>query len=379
MEYLRNGKYFAQVAGSLEKHAAAELTSLGAEVIQEVSRGVKFTCEKQTLYRTVHCSRLVQRVLAPLISFQCHSEKYLYNQAANNLDWTSLFKLSDTFAIISNVSNSNISNSLYAGQVLKDAICDQFRKKFNARPNFSAKEAGIVFSLYIHDNWATISFDLAGHSLHKRGYRKGMTLAPLQETLAAAVVMLSGWNGSSTFHDPMCGSGTLLAEALMRYCKIPAGYLRNDKAVAFLPDYDDHLWKQVCKTADAAIIPLPQGLIKGSDISAGNIEHTKINLTSLPYGDKIELSVSRFQDLPKAPNQTIVTNPPYGVRLGSTNSTRKLYNDLGDFLKQKCPASEAYILCGNAELVKDLRLRASWKKTLKNGDLETKFAKIVIR
>jgi len=379
LEYQKNHKYFAQVAGSLEKHAAAELTNLGAEVIQEVSRGVRFSCDKQTLYRIVYCSRLIQRVLAPIISFQCHSEKYLYNQAFANLDWTSLFKVSDTFAIIANVSNSNINNSLYAGQVLKDAICDQFRDKYQARPDFSQKEADIVFSLYINENWATISLDVVGQSLHKRGYRKGMSLAPLQETLAAAVVMLSGWDGSNPLFDPMCGSGTLLAEALMRYCHIPAGYLRNDDAIAFMPDFDAELWKTVRRNADTEIIPLPKGLIKGSDISAGNIAHARTNLHELPDGDKVEFQVSRFQDLPKVPNQTIVTNPPYGVRLGDTDSTRKLYNDLGDFLKQKCSASEAYVLCGNAELVKELRLRASWKKTLKNGDIETKLAKIVIR
>jgi putative N6-adenine-specific DNA methylase len=379
LEYLKNHKYFAQVAGSLEKHAAAELTELGAEVIQEVPRGVRFSCDKKTLYRVVYESRLIQRVLAPFISFQCHSEKYLYNQAYHNLDWTSLFRLSDTFAILSNVSNSNISNSLYAGQVLKDAICDQFRDKFDARPDFSSKEADIVFSLYIHENWATISLDVAGQSLHKRGYRKGMTLAPLQETLAAAVVMLSGWDGSNTLFDPMCGSGTLLAEALMRHCHIPAGYLREDQAIAFMPDFDSELWDKVRQEANARIIPLPAGLIKGSDLSAGNIEHARDNLRSLPSGDKVQLSVSRFQDLPQVRDRIIVTNPPYGVRIGDSDSTKKLYNDLGDFLKQKCPASFAYILCGSADLVKDLRLRASWTKTLKNGDLETKLAKIVIR
>jgi putative N6-adenine-specific DNA methylase len=379
LEYQQNHKYFAQVAGSLEKHAALELTELGAEVIQEVPRGLRFSCDKKTLYSVVYTSRLIQRVLAPLISFQCHSEKYLYNQAFANLDWTSLFKVTDTFAILTNVSNSHISNSLYAGQILKDAICDQFRDKFQARPDFSSKEADIVFSLYINDNWATISLDVAGHSLHKRGYRKGMSLAPLQETLAAAVVKLSGWDGSNTFYDPMCGSGTLLAEALMAYCHIPAGYLRKDNAITFMPDFDAKLWDKVRKEADAQMCPLPDGLIKGSDISAGTVANARTNLQSLPYGDKIELSVSPFQSLPKVPDRTVVTNPPYGVRLGDSGSTQKLYNDLGDFLKQKCPASVAYILCGSAELVPELRLRASWKKTLKNGDLETKLAKIVLR
>ncbi len=379
MEYLNNHKYFAQVAGSLEKHAAAELTELGAEVLQEVPRGVRFTCDKETLYRIVYTSRLVQRVLAPLLSFQCHSEKYLYSQAYHSLDWTKLFSLQHTFSIHTNVSNSNITNSLYAGQILKDAICDRFRDKYQARPDFTTKEADIAFNLYIADNWATVSLDVAGESLHKRGYRKAQTPAPLQETLAAAVVRLSGWQGDNTLYDPMCGSGTILAEELMHYCHIPAGYLRKDRGMHFMPDFDEILWKQVQKTADGRIRPFPEGLIAGSDSSSESIAAAKQNLAALPYGDKVKLRVSRIQDLPRETDRTIVTNPPYGVRLGEQHSISRFYNDLGDFLKQKCPASTAYILCGSKELVKELRLRAHWTKALKNGDLTASLAKIVIR
>ncbi len=379
MEYLNNHKYFAQVAGSLEKHATIELIELGAEVLQEVPRGVRFTCDKETLYRIVYKSRLVQRVLAPLLSFQCHSEKYLYSQAYHNLEWTRLFSLQHTFSIHTNVSNSHISNSLYAGQVLKDAICDQFRDKYQARPDYSNQNADIVFNLYINDNWATVSLDLAGESLHKRGYRKVMAAAPMQETLAAAVIRLSGWDGQTALYDPMCGSGTLLAEALMHYCRIPAGYLRKDKGLRYLPDFDAAMWKAVVKAADAQIRPLPKALIAGSDANPESLEAARHNLAALPYGEAVELKLSRFQDLSREPNRTLVTNPPYGVRLGDKSSIYKLYNDLGDFLKQKCPASTAYILCGSKDLVKELRLRSHWTKALKNGDIDASLAKIVVR
>jgi putative N6-adenine-specific DNA methylase len=379
VEYIKNQKYFAQVAGCLEKHAAEELTGLGATVIQEIPRGVRFSCDQRTLYRIIYCSRLIQRVLAPIISFQCHSEKYLYNQALNNIDWTAIFTLQDTFAIVSNVSSSNIQNSLYAGQVLKDAICDQFRAKYDARPDFSVKEADLLLNLHIHENMATISFDVAGASLHKRGYRQSFTMAPLQETLAAAVIKLSGWDGTKPLYDIMCGSGTILTEALMHYCRIPAGYLRKDKGIAYLPDFAAGMWEEIKKQENSRIIPLPDNLIFGSDISSANIADARKNLSSLPYGERVQLKVIRFEELPKGENRCIITNPPYGVRLGNDDSTRRLYNDLGDFLKQNCPASESYILCGSNALVAELRLRAHWKKALKNGDIETKLAKIIVR
>ncbi len=379
IEYIKNNKYFAQVAGTVEKYAVKELEAFGADVIQEVPRGVRFSCDQETLYKILYCSRLIQRVLAPIISYNCHSEKYLYSQAFKNVQWTELFDVDDTFSIISNVSNSKIKHSLYASQVLKDAICDQFRMKYDIRPNFSQKEADIVFSLHIQENWATISLDIIGKSLHKRGYRNGFHTAPMQETLAAAIINITEWNGQRPLYDVMCGSGTILAEALMVACHIPAGYLRDNSAVAYLPDYNEELWNKVKSEADSQIIPLKKDLIFGSDKDAESIEFAKDNLKVLPYGENVKFSIKRFQDYKKLNPCTIITNPPYGIRLGDQNSTIKLYQDLGDFLKQKCPDSTAYILCGSVELVSALRLRATWKKTLKNADIETKLAKIVMK
>ncbi|OQY37911.1 MAG: hypothetical protein B6226_04460 [Candidatus Cloacimonetes bacterium 4572_65] len=378
-EYTKSDKYFAQVSGGLERHAVEELTAFGAEIVQEVPRGIKFSCTKEVLYRIIYCSRLIQRVLAPLISLDCHSEKYLYSQLYKNVDWTSLFSLDETFAIISNVSDSRIDNSLYAGQVMKDAICDQFREKYNARPDFSSRDADIVFSLHIRENFATVSMDAAGKSLHKRNYRQGTNVAPMQETLAACVVKLTEWKGDNVLMDVMCGSGTILAEALMKYCNIPAGYLRSDQGIYFLPDFDKELWLKIRAEENAKIIPLPKGLIKGSDVSAKSISYAKKTLRMLPSGENVELEVKRFQEIEVGENRTIVCNPPYGVRMGTLERTETLYNDLGDFLKKKCPKSVAYVLCGSADLVPALRLRAHWKKSLKNGDLDTKLAKIIMR
>ncbi|MDZ4121343.1 MAG: THUMP domain-containing protein, partial [Candidatus Cloacimonadaceae bacterium] len=143
MEYQETNKYFAQVAGSLENHAAEELSELGAEILMQVPRGLRFSCDKATLYKILYTSRLLQRVLAPLLSFQCHSEKYLYNQAYNNLTWHELFSLNQSFGIDANVSGSKIKHSLYAGQLLKDAICDSFRDKYDKRPDFSTSNADV--------------------------------------------------------------------------------------------------------------------------------------------------------------------------------------------------------------------------------------------
>ncbi len=378
-EYQDKGSYFAIAAGSLERHAAAELGELGAQVVREVPRGVYFSCNQETLYRVLYTSRLIQRVLAPLASFACEDEKVLYRQARALIDWTALFPVDKSFGIQANVSSAKIRHSLYAGQVLKDAICDSFRDKTGQRPDFSTRQAPVNFNLHIHADKATLALDLTGISMHKRGYRKAAGAAPLQETLAAAMIRLSGWDGGRKLLDPMCGSGTILAEALMHFCRIPAAFLRQDSGYQFLPDHAPDLFKQVKATADADIGQLPEGLICGSDMHARNVQTARENLSLLPEGDKVELSAARFQDLERAPGRCVITNPPYGVRLEDSSSTERLYNELGDFLKQKCPDSESYLLCGDKNLVPQLRLRAHWKKNLKNADLEVVLAKIVVR
>ncbi|MDI3503523.1 MAG: rRNA (guanine2445-N2)-methyltransferase [Candidatus Cloacimonadota bacterium] len=372
-------RYFAVVAGSLEKHARPELEALGAKVLAEQPRGLDFAAEAKDLYRILYASRLIQRVLLPLLSFDCHSYKYLYRRAKQDLNWPKLFAVEQSFGIICNVSDSFTRHSLYSSQILKDAICDSFREYCAQRPTYTNKNPDILFNLHIHRNKATISLDLLGISMHKRGYRKQSVEAPLQETLAAAIVKLSNWDGQSKLWDLMCGSGTLLAEAAMLYCRIPAGYLRDNHRVEFMPNFERRLWEQMKCEEDSQIRELPVGLIQGSDINPQAVKAARENLNSLPSGKNIDIKQQNWEDFEGNYSGTIISNPPYGVRLDSRHEINKFYNALGDFLKQKCKGSTAYILCGNKDLVKELRLRAHWKKTLKNADLDTVLAKIMIR
>lgn len=375
---MENQRYFAVVQGSLEKHAQAELEGFGAKVLQELPRGFYFSCSEAELYRILYEARLLQRVLLPLFNFDCHSTKYLYREAFNRIDWTKIFDLKESFGIVSNVGNSAIKHSLFAGQTLKDAICDRFRSVYDARPDFSTKNPDILFNLHIFNNHANIYLDILGQSMHKRGYRKVSTDAPMQETVAAAMIRLSEWDGNTPLWDPMCGSGTILAEALMFACNIPAGYLRDNSKISKMPSYDPALWEKTVREANARIKPLPKGLISGSDMGYKTVAAAKENLKNLPGGDRIELWQMMIQDFDGKFSGYIVTNPPYGVRLSDPKQVHRIYEDLGDFLKKRCGDSTAFVLCGEKALIPKLRLRAHWDKSLKNGNLDSRLAKIVI-
>jgi len=367
--YQKTNHYFGQLASGTEKCGMAELKELGATNIKPGYLGVYFCANQRTLYDIVYRTRIFSRILAPLIVFDCHSEKYLY-KTAQNIDWTDFLTLTKTFAITSNVADSNINHSQYAGQIFKDAIVDQFRDKTGERPNVDKFNPDLQLNLYIHENRARISVDLGGGSLHKRGYRQESVEAPMQETLAAAIIRLSGWNGERPLYDPFCGSGTLLCEALMKQCNIPAAYLRHKFGFLRLPDFDASIWNQVKTKANAEITEMTEELIKGSDISPDASKAVRANRAVLPDAGKIKVRRSDFKDLEPLKNTTIVTNPPYGIRLGDKESTAVLLKEFGDFLKQKCTGCTAFIYYGDPTLVKKLGLKPDWKQPLRSGGLD---------
>jgi len=376
-EYQQHGKFFAQVAGSMEDLGALELKEFGAKEITPVYRGVHFKTDISHIYRINFQSKFISRILAPLITFDCHSTKYLYS-TASNIEWDELLNNNKTFAIYSNVSNSKITHSRYATLVLKDAIADYFTKKYNARPDINTDSPDVVFNLFIHKNRATISLDTSGDPLHKRGYRQSKGSAPMQETLAAAIVKLSGWNGKIPLYDPMCGSGTLLCEALMNYCRIPSGFKRKRFGFENLPEFDESEWKKIKENSTKHIRELPKKFIFGSDMSYFAIEDSKLNFIMLPSAENIDLKQTDFMSLPEIHDATIICNPPYGIRLGTKESTTELYKNLGDFLKQKCKGCTAYIYVGDKELIPAIGLKPSFKRPLKNGNLDGRLLKIEI-
>lgn len=373
--FQQHSVYFAQVAENMESLAGEELASLGATNVKPVYRGLHFTAEPETLYRIVYQTRLCTRILAPLRQFDCHSTKYLY-RTAKDLPWTELLRLDQTFLINANVSDSSgITHSQYAALCVKDAIVDQFREQTGQRPSVGREEPDLVVNLHIHRNKAVISLDLSGASLHRRGYRQESVAAPMQEALAAGIIGLSGWEGDRPLLDPLCGSGTLLCEALMRCCHIPAAMLRQAFGFMRLPDFDPQLWARVRAEADAAIRPLPEGIIRGSDADRLATRAARNNLNRLPHGEAIAVRTARFQELEPVADAVIVTNPPYGVRLGERRAAEALVGELGTFFKHRCAGSTAYVYFGDRELMKHIGLRPAWKKPLSNGGLPGLLAK----
>jgi len=376
-EYQRTGRFFAQVAGKMEELAAAELKEYGVKDIKPVYRGVWFKTDLEHIYRINYKARLISRVLAPIISFDCHSTKYLHSTAIK-IEWDKFINKDNTFAIFANVSNSKINHSKYAALVLKDAIADYFSNLTGERPSVDREEPDLWINLHIEKNKAHISIDTSGGPLHKRGYRMQSVPAPMQETLAAAIIRLTGWKGEKPLWDPMCGSGTLLCEALMHYCRIPAASERINFGFQYLPDYDREKWELIEKESVRLSRDLPKDLIFGSDIESYCASASRQNLNTFPEGKNIKINEMDFRNHPGIENSVIVCNPPYGIRLGEENKLKILYKELGDFLKNKCKGSTAYIYCGNRDLIGSIGLKPGFKIPLVNGNLDGRLIKIEI-
>ena len=373
-EYQKNKLFFAQIADDIKELGSRELSELGAQKINPEYRGIYFNADKKTLYRINYSSRLASRILVPLVSFNCFNTDQLYKKA-KQIKWTDFFSRKNTFAVFSNVSNSKINNSHYASLCLKDGIVDSFRDMSGERPDIDTKNPDVWLNLYIRHDKAIISLDTSGGSLHRRGYRKDSVSAPMQETVAAAIIRYTQWDGSVPLYDPMCGSGTLLSEALMHYCRIPSGIFRKHFGFEFLPDYDKSVWTKIKKDLDRQMRELPGGHISGSDISSQAVKAARMNIRKLPHGEKIKLETLDFRKGKGLENGVIITNPPYGIRMGEKQELDLLYKSFGDFLKQKCKGSTAYIYFGERELIKKLGLRATWKKPLKSGGLDGRLVK----
>jgi putative N6-adenine-specific DNA methylase len=376
LEYLyeRESQYFAQVAESIKEIAIKELQSLGAYDLQAVFRGVWFKASKENFYKINYFSRLVSRILAPLVRFECHDKDQLY-KAAKKIRWEEFLTPRKTFSIAANVAESEITHSNFAGLRVKDAIADYFRDRSNKRPSVDAKDPFIIINIHIHKNFATLAIDASGGSMHKRGYREESVSAPMQETVAAAIIDLSKWSGAQPLYDPMCGSGTLLCEALMKYCKVPAQIFRPWFGFERLPDFDTQLWEKIKKESIDNLKELGKGIITGSDISEHSVSAAKTNIMGLHFGGKINIEQKGFQDIESLENHVIVANPPYGIRMGREQNLNKFYQNFGLFLKNRCKKSTAFIYFGEPKYIKKLPLAPSWKRPLKIGGLDGKLVK----
>jgi putative N6-adenine-specific DNA methylase len=373
-DYQRTGRYFAQVSDDIKDIAEDELLTLGALDTRPAYRGISFTANRETLYTVNFQSRLINRVLAPLVSFNCHSDKYLYNRSLQ-VPWDSFFDPSKTFAIFASVLNSSISHSRFAALRLKDAIVDYFRKDGGKRPYIDAKDTDVWFNLYINNDKAVISLDTSGGSLHRRGYRGKNVPAPMIETLAAAIIRHSGWDESVALYDPFCGSGTLLCEAYMRVSNTPAGILRPRFGFERLPDFDPLLWHKVKREGMKRIKAISKSLISGSDISSEAVKASIHNCSLIGAGNFIVIKKKDVFDIDNIQDKVIICNPPYGIRMAKGENLGTFYKRFGDFLKKRCSGSSAYIYFGERKYIKSIGLKPSWKKALSNGGLDGRLVK----
>ncbi len=372
--YQKSNRYFAQCADDIKDIVESELLNFGADDISEGYKGVYFNGTKEVLYRVNYNTALINRVLAPLFSFDCHSEEYLY-KTAYKIEWEKLFNLNHTFAVFASVQQSAINHSKFAALKLKDAIVDRFRDRTGKRPSVDTRDPDVWLNLHIENNHAVISLDTSGGSLHRRGYRKESVEAPMIETLAASIIKLSEWNGEQPLYDPFCGSGTLLCEAYLHITKTPPALLRNKFGLELMPDFDKEVWNDVINESKKKCVEIEDGLIAGSDVAKLAVKNAAINCAQIDHQNKIQIRQTNIYDIKELKNTTIVCNPPYGIRMKRNVDLSDFYKSFGDFLKQKCTGSEAYVYFGDRGYLKKIGLRAKWKRPLQNGGLDGRLAK----
>ncbi len=375
MNILKSQENFEQVAKTfkgLENILAGELKAIGAMNIRTANRAVYFSGDNEIMYKANFFSRTALRILVPVFTFKAASDTELY-EGAFSFNWSEWFSVKDTFAVDSVVKSRYFNHSQFVALKVKDAIADYFRAKSGRRPNVNTELPDFQVHIHISDDDCTILFDSSGEPLYKRGYRLGGGPAPLNEVLAAGMVMLSGWNGDSNFIDPMCGSGTIPIEAGLVAYNIPPGIFRKHFGFEKWGDFDSETWIKITESYKEKT--RIKGLIHGSDKLQGIVALARKNAASAFLSRRIELRVSAIQEYepPKEPGVVII-NPPYGKRIKETE-INTLYTILGDILKKRFAGYDAWILSNNIESIKHIGLRPSEKFTLFNGPLECKFLK----
>ena len=368
-----NFQMLAKCFAGFEEVLAKELTQIGASEVKIVKRGVLFNGDKKLLYKANYLCRSTIRILKPIATFQALSEDELYAEVSK-IDWLQYMGLNSTFAIDGITSYSNISHSKYLALKTKDAIVDQFRNKFGKRPNVNTDNPDVSINIRLFKNEATVSLDSSGESLHKRGYRMAAGPAPMNEVLAASLVLLSGWDGKTNFIDPMCGSGTIPIEAALFARKIPPGKFRDDYSFKKWNDFDPDLWKQVIDEAKEQIRDVDIQIV-GSDWSGRILETAKENVLAAGLKDTVTLKMNFVDDSepPESPG-FMITNPPYGERI-KVEDIKSLYQGIGDALKKDYSGYTAWIISSNIEALKFVGLRPSRNITVYSGKLECRFAK----
>jgi putative N6-adenine-specific DNA methylase len=361
-------KFVAKTLYGLEKVLSQELISLGAGNIQTANRAVMFEGDMSLLYRVNYCARTALSVLMPISEFRIRSKDDLYN-GGSKIEWNRFMDSDDTFSIAPVVNSTHFAHTGYAGLILKDAIADTFRNKTGRRPSVDTSDPTILINLHISNDLVTISLDSTVVPLFKRGYRQEQSIAPLNEVLAAGILLLSEWNASVALTDPMCGSGTIPIEAGLIACKIPPGKFRQFFGFQRWKDFDEELFGKIKLDCNSQVIHSPVK-IHGSDISESALQFAKANIGRAGLSDVISLEVSDFKDIKSYDdNGFVFLNPPYGQRI-QPEEIDQLYSMIGTTLKHNFSGTTAWLITSNKESLKHVGLKPKEKHTLFNGALE---------
>jgi putative N6-adenine-specific DNA methylase len=366
--------FIAKTMYGLELVLAEELRQLGAKNVQEIKRAVLFEGDTRILYKANYSARSALRVLVPVHSFEATNEKEFY-AGVRTVDWSQYLNPTDTIAVDSFTQGDVFRHAQFAALLTKDAVVDQFRDKYSRRPNVNVVSPHLRINVHVQGTKIDLALDASGDSLHRRGYRTATVEAPLNEVLAAGMILLSGWNAEGDFVDPMCGSGTIPIEAAWMATRTPPQYKRVAGFGFFKwPNFDEALWNEVKQTADDQIRPCPVK-IYGSDMDSRARNATAVNIMGAGMENNIRLQSVSFDKLLRPSNSgVLITNPPYDERMRVEDITT-FYKGIGDRFKKQWMGWDAWLISSNRAALKQVGLRTSKRLSLFNGPLECSFHK----
>jgi len=370
-----NFKMVATTMFGLEEVLEKELKDLGAQDVEVANRSVSFRGDKGFMYKANIALRTAIRILKPIRKFRVRNEDDLY-KSLQKIEWEKYLSVDGTFSIGAVVNSRNFTtNSHYISLKSKDAIADYYRHKYSKRPNVDLKYPNLKIHVHIKNDLCTVSLDSSGDSLHKRGYRSSTNIAPINEVLAAGLVLLSGYTGEENFIDPMCGSGTILIEATMIACRIPANINRKHFAFENWLDYDEDLYF-IIQDSLLKKISSPHYKIMGFDKAPSAVRKANENIENANLVDFAAVHHVNFFNSKKEVfgKTTIMFNPPYGERLELAD-LEGFYKNIGDTLKFGYPGSTAWFITSDLQALKHVGLRTSKRIPLKNGDLDCRFVR----
>jgi putative N6-adenine-specific DNA methylase len=371
-----NYKMLAKTYAGFENILARELRDLGAANVQEGVRSVFFEGDLGFMYKANVSLRTATRILKPISSFHVRNEDDLY-QKIYGMDWPGYMDKGQTLFVDSTLTSDLFTHSLYISQKVKDAIVDKFRDLQGVRPSVDTQSPDLRINIHIHQQECHVSLDSSGDSLHRRGYRTATNIAPINEVLAAGLLLMSDWDGRSDFLDPMCGSGTFLIEAAMIACNIPPNIHRKEFGFQKWKDYDPGLFENIVESRLNKAREFHHR-ITGYDKAPSAVEKARQNVKNAHLSDYITIEQKDFFKTEKTGDKHLhmVFNPPYGERLNIEMET--FYKSLGDTLKRSYAGSQAWFITSNLEALKFVGLRPSRKIKVYNSQLESRFVKYVM-